>query len=1221
MTVEEALTTLEAILGKQSLNDLQETIFRACWEQKSYPEIAEAYGYDAEYIKLVGFQLWKKLSEACGEKITKNNFRSVLRRRSQFYSSSNIGDREETHQSIQNLSCAGSAPKVRPKIQNQISWGEAIDVSVFFGRERELEILSEWIIRDRCRLVAILGIGGTGKTALSVKLTEQIQKDFDFVIWRSLHNAPSIHLLLTNLIEFLSEGKVTKLPADIDGKILQLMEYLQNHRCLIIFDNLETILSSAIQPNSSNCKAGYYREGYEEYGKLLQRIGEAHHQSCLILTSREKPKEVAALAGESFPVRNLSLSGLTTAAAQEIFKAKGHFIGGDYDWQTLIQSYGGNPLALKIVATTISDLFAGNIERFLAQGTAIFGDIQDLLQQQFDRLSSWERESVYWLAINREPVAIAELQADLLSPLSTAEILESLESLARRSLIEKGTTVFTLQPVLMEYVTERLITQVCQELETQSPTLYKTHALIKAQTKNYLQDIQNQLILKPVANRLLRVFGDTAALDRQLMQILASLQRKIAIQSGYAAGNTLNLLLQLQINLGERDFSHLTVWQADLRGANLQRVNFSYSNLAKSTFTENLGYIFAMTVNRDGILATADSYSQIRLWQVEEGQQILAWSGHKGWTRALSFSPDGKILASGCDDRTVHLWDVSTGQRRQVLPGHAGWVLFVAFSQDGKFLASSSEDKTIKLWNIQTNQCYRTFGGHTAWVCYVAFSCDGRIASASADRTLKLWDIETGQCLKTIQAHDNVIGFVTFSADGQTLVSASEDQTIKLWDIKTGKCKKTLPAGHKGWVWWSAVALSGDNQTLAIGDADSCVKLWDISTGQFIRSLQHSSGIRTIVFSHDGQTLIGAHEDQTLKLWDVSDGRCLKTFQGYSSGIWAIAFSPDRKTLFTGGADQMLKVWNVADGKCLRIFKGHSDLVRSVTYSPQGNTLASGGGDGTIRLWDISDGRCIKTFGGHTNWVMSVAYNPDGQTLASGSLDQTVRIWDIDTGQCLRVLQAHNSLSLSVAYSPDGQTLASCGADYTVKLWDVATGECLKALPGGHSNWVYAIAFSPDGQTLASGGVDGAIAIWHLRNNECLRVLRGHNSWVVSLAYSPQGNILASGSLDRTVRMWNVASGECLRVLQGHTSWVLSVTFTHLEDEFSNRQIPVLASGSDDRSIRFWDLETGKCTKILRNERPYEGMNITGTIGLTPAQKATLKVLGAIDVSIVESRG
>lgn len=103
MTVEEALATLEAILGKQSLNDLQETIFRCAWEQKSYPEIAEAYGYDAEYIKLVGFQLWRKLSASCGEKITKNNFRSVLKRRSPFDRSSKTSDCGDAQQPIQNL--------------------------------------------------------------------------------------------------------------------------------------------------------------------------------------------------------------------------------------------------------------------------------------------------------------------------------------------------------------------------------------------------------------------------------------------------------------------------------------------------------------------------------------------------------------------------------------------------------------------------------------------------------------------------------------------------------------------------------------------------------------------------------------------------------------------------------------------------------------------------------------------------------------------------------------------------------------------------------------------------------------------------------------------------------------------------------------------------------------------------------------------------------------
>jgi len=1233
MTVEEALATVEAILGKQSLNDLQEIIFRCAWEQKSYPEIAESSGYDADYIKYVGFLLWKRLSETLGEKITKSNFRTALRRRAQFIQTLAVPTgTPEIYQPLGRIELDteflnfedDSATKPTPtiqnlksKIQNRVDWSEAIDVSVFYGRNTELATLKQWIIQEHCRMVAILGIGGTGKTALSVKLAEQIQGEFEYIVWRSLHNAPAINSLLDNLIHFLSQGQENNLYEDVNSKVSLLLSYLQKHRCLIVIDNVETILSGADTSGAlSKCQAGYYREGYEEYGELFKRVGEIRHSSCLVITSREKPKEVASLEGKTFPVRTLHLSGLTTIDGQAILRAKGNFIGSLSEWQTLIQSYAGNPLSLKIIATTISDLFAGDIAKFLAEGTVVFGDIQDLLNQQFNRLSVLEKEIMYWLAISREGVAIAELKADILSPLTSAQLLEILESLERRSLIEKGAAVFTLQPVLMEYVTDRLITQVCQEIETQKISIYKSHALIKAQVKDYIQDIQIQLILKPIINQLVRVFGNSAALDRQLMQILSLLQGKLAIETGYAAGNTLNLLHQLQLDLSDRDFSHLTVWQAELRHVNLHRVDFSHSDLAKSTFTENLGYIFAMAVSPDGrLLATADSHAKIRLWQVADGQQLLSWDGHPGWTRALAFSPDGKTLISGSDDKTVKLWDVYTGKCRQSLEGHTGWILFVAFGPQGQSIASCSEDATIKLWDASTGKCRQTLQGHNAWVCYLAFSSDGQIlASCSVDKTIKLWDINTGQCLKTLQGHEDVVGFVMFSADRQTLISASEDQTIKVWNLQTGQCQRTLPGGHKGWVWWSAVALSCDNKTLAIGSTDQTVKLWDISTGQVLRTLQHSSEIRTIVFSPDGKTLIGSHEDQTLKLWNVSDGRCLKTFQGYSSGVWSIALSADGQTLVSGGADQMVKVWNVSNGKCRKIFKGHTDMIRFVAYSPQGNTLASCGADRTVKLWDISDGRCLRTFKGHMNWVMSVAYSPDGQTLASASLDQTVRLWDINSGQCLKVLQAHETLALSVAYSPDGKILASGGADHRVRLWDINTGHCIRILQG-HTNWVFSVAFNPDGQTLASGSIDRTVRIWDIRNGKCLRILPGHASWVNSIAYSLDGQTLASGGLDGTVRLWDVRSGKCLRVLQGHTRWVLSVTFTSPSEGFSRDLGQVLASSSDDQTIRFWNIETGECLKILSSERPYEGMNITGVVSLTAAQKATLKALGAIDNS------
>ncbi|MEW6492858.1 MAG: NB-ARC domain-containing protein [Cyanobacteriota bacterium] len=1216
MTLEEALAALEMILGKGSLNDLQEMIVRQSWEQKTYPEIAASSGYDDGYVKYVGFQLWKTLSDALGERVSKNNFRAVLRRwRSH---SVRVAQSHETNgtttkqplppvrDSTNLLELGEAIQNQKYSLQNRTDWGEAIDVSVFYGRATELATLEQWIIQERCRLVALLGIGGIGKTALSVKLAEQLQDKFEYVIWRSLHNAPSLESLLADLVQFLSNQQEIDLANDVNHRISRLLDYLKKHRCLIVLDNVETILCSPAT-----------QEGCEGYSELFRRIGESRHQSCLVLTSREKTKEIAALEGETFPVRSLQLPGLATAEGQAILRGKGNFLGSEDDWKTLIQSYAGNPLALKIVAATIRDLFDSNISHFIAQGTVVFGDIQNILEQQFCQLSQLETEIMYWLAINREPVPITELKADRVSPILPSELLEALQSLERRSLIEKGSARFTLQPVLMEYVTNRLVKEVCQEIEIRKISLFKNHALLKAQAQDYIKDIQRHFLLEPISKQLLRVFGTPESFESQLMAIISSLRGKFPLETGYVAGNTINLLLHLKQDLRGHDFSELTVWQADLKAVHLHHVNFSGSDLAKSTFTENLGYVFAMAVSPDGkVLATADSHAMIRLWRVADGQQLLSWDGQcPGWTRALAFSPDGKTLISGSDDKSVKLWDVSTGQCRKTLHGHGhtGWILFVAFSPQGEFVASCSEDATIKLWDINTGQCCKTFPGHISWVSYVAFSPNGQmLASCSVDKTIKLWDINTGQCLKTLEGHEDVVGFVMFSADEQSLISASEDQTIKVWDVQTSQCKRTLPGGHNGWVWWSAVALSCDNKTLAIGSTDQTVKLWDINTGQVLRTLQHSSGIRTIVFSPDGETLIGSHEDQTLKVWNVLDGQCIKTFQGYSSGVWSIALSRDRQFLVSGGADQLVKVWNISDGRCLRSFKGHTDMVRFVAYSPQGDTLASGGADRTVKLWNMSDGTCLRTFKGHMNWVMSIAYSPDGNVLASASLDQTVRLWDINNGQCLKVLQAHETLALSVSYSLDGQILASGGADHQVKLWDIHTGRCIKVLKG-HTNWVFCVAFSPDGQTLASSSVDRTIRIWDICNGKCLGILQGHASWVNSIAYSLDGRILASSGLDGTVRLWDVRSGECLRVLQEHTSWVLSVAFTHLDERFFPDLGQVLVSSSDDRTIRFWDIETGECLKILSSERPYEEMNITGVMGITDAQKAALKALGAIE--------
>ncbi|MEP0801140.1 NB-ARC domain-containing protein [Funiculus sociatus] len=1089
-----------------------------------------------------------------------------------------------------------STSKNPPKTRS--CWGEAIDVSVFYGREDELAKLEYWILSQHCRLVTILGMGGVGKTAVSVKLAEQIQDSFEYVIWRSLRNAPPLKEILSHLIEFFSNHQETHLPENISALISRLIDYLRSSRCLLVLDNAESLLCSG------NC-AGYYREGYEDYGELFRRVGEAAHQSCLILTSREKPREVAALEG-GLPVRSLQLSGLNEVAGRDIFKANNFFLGSDSEWQELINRYAGNPLALKIIATTVQELFNSNISQFLAQGTTVFGDIRDLLDQQINRLSDLEKQIMYWLAINREPVSLAELREDIVAPLSPAKLLEALESLFRRSLVEKSNSLFTLQPVVMEYLTEQFIEQVVEEIVTQKLSFFQTHALIRATAKDYVRDTQIRLILKPISDKLLYLIGSNNNIKNQLVKILSNLRGKSPRETGYAGGNSLNLMIQMQIDLSQLDFSHLTVWQAYLTKVNLHQVNFAHCELSKSVFAETLDSIISVAFSLDGILATGDANGDIRLWQVADGQQLLPCHGHTGSVQSVSFSPQTKILASGSHDHTIRLWDVARGQCLKVLEGHTSWVWTVAFSPDGQILASASVDKTVKLWDVATGLELRTLQEDSDAVLSVAFSPDGKIlASGSIDKKVRCWDVETGRCVRILQGHTWWIWSVVFSSDGCTLASGSDDCTVRLWDVATGRELRTL-AGHANRVW--SVAFSPSDVTgkmpvlLASGSCDRTVKLWDINTGECVRTLQgHTSWVWSVAFSPHGYTLASGGLDQTVKLWDVSTGRCIKTLQGRISWIKSISFSLDGQILASGGYDQKVRLWDVATGRCIKTLLGHSNGILAVSFSPDGQIVVSASYDQTVRFWDVATGSCIRVSQGHIDGVWSVAFSPDGKTLAVSSYRE-VKLWDVATGVELKTLQGHSDVVYAVSFSPDGSILASGSQDFTVRLWDVKTGKCLHVCQQ-HISWVHSVAFSPDGKILASSSSDETITLWDAVTGRCLKTLPEGSHGIWSLAFSPDG-VLACGSTDPKVKLWDVATGKCVK-LPGHSLAVYSVAFS------PDGQI--LASGSKDETIKLWDMQTGECLQTLRSDRPYEKMNITGVSGLTEATIATLKALGAVE--------
>jgi WD40 repeat protein/transcriptional regulator with XRE-family HTH domain len=1075
-------------------------------------------------------------------------------------------------------------------------WGEAPHLENFYGRTQELGELKQWIERNRCRIVAVLGMGGVGKTAFTATLAEQVKGAFTYVFWRSLQHAPPLDHLLQECILFVSDQRHIDLPEAVEDQILLLLRYLKDRRCLFILDNFESLL----QPGR---RAGLYREGYEDYGELIQLIGETQHQSCLLLTSREKPREVAQLEGKTAPVRSVPLAGLGQAEGKEILKDRDLF-GSDRHWVNLIKLYSGNPLALKLIAESIQEVFGGDLARFLQEEQVAFGDITDLLDQQFRRLSAQEREIMYWLAIERETVSLEDLHRDLVHPLSKGELFEALDSLRRRSMFEsRGPAHFTLQPVIMEYVTNSLIRRACREFGTETLGVWSNYAFLKAQTKDYVRESQRRLVLAPIAERLLSTLG-REGLVQNLKQML-TIQRQVHPQQrSYTAGNALNFLIHLGDDPRGSDFSHLVVWQAYLPQVALPDVNFAHAHFLDSIFSNTFGNILSVAFSPSGeLLAAGTATGEIWVFQARSGMPLLTCHGHTDGVWSLAFRPDGKLLASGSDDETVRIWNVETGHCLQTLQGHAGRVRAVAFHPDGKLLASGSDDQSIGLWNVDTGVCLTTLAGHTGRVWSVAFSPDGEIlASGSTDQSIRLWNVSGSQCFKTLDGHTNWVRSVTFHTDGRLLASGGDDQTVRLWEIGSGHCLKIFQA-HTNRVW--SVALSVDGKLLASGSEDQTIRLWDIGTGHCLKTLQgHMHGVRSVAFSLDGSVLASGGDDQCLRLWEVSTGHCLKTLQGHTNRIWSVGFSSDGRTFVSCSEDQTIRLWDVSTGGCLKALRDPAHGVRCAAFSPNGSTLASCGEDQTVRLWEVSTRRCLKILPGHTNWVRCVSYSPQGNILASCGEDHTIRIWDAGTGECLRTLQGHTNWVRSVAFRPDGSLVASGSDDQTVRLWDVNTGQCLGILQG-HTNRVRSVAFGPNGSTLASGSEDQAILLWEIKSNQRFKTLRGHAGWVMSVAFRPDGNVLASGSDDRTVRLWDVRTGECLKILQGHGGRVRVVNFSPNGDIF--------ASGGDDGKILLWDVRTKEYIRTCIGERPYERMNIARVKGLTEAQTATLRALGAIE--------